>query len=362
MSLYVWPPCNLVFLPRSQNRIPLNQEIISKLKTYIAGYQEIVLVTHTNPDGDALGSTLALSRFLSKAGHKVNVMVPNAFPAFLAWMPGSREILNWETEEDRCRALITQSNLVFCLDFNALHRLDGLGTAVQRSSAHRILIDHHIDPSGEFDLIISDVQYSSTSEMVYEVIRSLDGLDRMDPDIAVNIFVGIMTDTGSFSYACNRPETFSIVAELIRYGVNPEKVHRLVYDTYSEHRMRLLGHSLGDRLRVFPQWHTAYIFLTAKDLEDYNFQKGDTEGLVNYPLSIQDINLSVIFIEKEDHIRLSLRSKGSFSVNDFVRKHFEGGGHRNAAGGNAYLSMEETLQRFESLLPQYSKELKKAAL
>ncbi len=338
----------------------MDQETIAQIQSYTVDYQDIVLVSHSNPDGDALGSSLALSRFLSKAGHKVNVMVPNAYPAFLAWMPGSRDILNWETDEDRCRALITQAKLVFCLDFNALHRLDGLGTAIQRSSAIRILIDHHIDPSDEFHLSLSDTKYSSTSEMVYEVIRHLGGLDRMDPDIAVNIFVGIMTDTGSFSYACNRPETFSIAAELIRYGVNPEKVHRLVYDTYSEHRMRLLGHSLGDRLKVFPQWHTAYIYLTAKDLEDYHFQKGDTEGLVNYPLSIQDIHLSVIFIEKEGHIRLSLRSKGNFSVNNFVRKHFEGGGHRNAAGGNAYLSMNETLRLFESLLPLYSKELKKA--
>lgn len=322
--------------------------------------RNIVVVSHTNPDGDAIGSSLAFGRYLEKTGKSVHVMVPNQYPDFLAWMPGNKDILLWDKDEDRCRALVTDADIVFCLDFNALHRLDGLGVAVKRSDTPRILIDHHIDPADEFVLKFSDTRFSSTSEMVYEVIKGLNGLDRVDPDIAVNLYVGMMTDTGSFSYACNREEVYTIIADLVRRGVDAEKTHRLVYDTYSENRMRLLGYSLSERMKVIPELHTAYIYLTADDLKKFEFRIGDTEGLVNYPLSINGVNLSVLFTEKEGLIRMSLRSKGEFSVNTFVREHFEGGGHRNAAGGNSYENMEKTLLAFEELLPKYKNELEKS--
>lgn len=338
----------------------LDKKITNELKRYIASAERVVIVSHTNPDGDAIGSSLAFGRYLEKTGKNVSIMMPNHYPEFLAWMPGNREILIWEKDEDRCRALVNDADLVFCLDFNALHRLDGLGVAVSRADNPKILIDHHIEPADEFALKFSDIRFSSTSEMIYKLIVALGGADRIDPDVAVNLFVGIMTDTGSFSYACKHADVFNIIADLVSRGVDPEKTHRLVYDTYSENRMRLLGHSLSERMKVIPEFHTAYIYLTAKDLEKFNFKIGDTEGLVNYPLSINGVNFSVLFTEKEGHIRMSFRSKGEFSVNTFVREHFEGGGHRNAAGGNSYEEMQETLKRFESLLPMYKEQLQKA--
>lgn len=338
----------------------LERKLLDRLSEYLVFAKDIVIVSHSNPDGDALGSSLALAGYLEKTGKSVSVMVPNDYPDFLSWLPGNKNILIWEKDEDSCRAKIIKSDLIFCLDFNALHRLDGLGVAISRTTIPIILIDHHISPSDEFSLLISDTKYSSTSELVFTIIEALEGLGRIDPDIAINLFVGMMTDTGSFSYACSRPETFRIAATLVAKGVDPEKVHRLVYDTYSEGRMRLLGFSLSERMKVLPELSTAYIFLTAEDLNKYKHKIGDTEGLVNYPLSINGINFSVLFTEKEGHIRMSFRSKGKFSVNEFVRKHFEGGGHHNAAGGNSYATMAATLEKFESLLPEYRKELKKS--
>jgi len=330
---------------------------IHRLKELIDSQRDAVIVAHTNPDGDALGSALAMARFLQRKGIRAAVMVPNAFPGFLSWMPGIGEVLNWEDDAKDCAALTREAGMIFCMDFNALNRLDGLGTQVQSSTAVKVLIDHHISPAAEFDLVFSETAVSSTSELVYQLITSLGEQGLIDREMAINLFVGIMTDTGSFSYACGHPQTFHIAADLVARGVDPEWVHRKVYDTYSEDRMRLLGFSLSERMKVLPELHTAYIYLTLQDLEDFRFRIGDTEGLVNYPLSIDGICLSVLFTEKTDHIRMSLRSKGMFSVNTLVREHFEGGGHRNAAGGNSYLTMNETLDKFESLLPLYKESL-----
>jgi phosphoesterase RecJ-like protein len=335
-----------------------NQEI-EQLKALISIQRKVVVLAHTNPDGDALGSALAFAQFLTSKGHSVNVIVPNAFPGFLAWMSGASSIMVWETDPAECKRIIGESDLAFCMDFNALHRLDKMGEMVGTARAVKVLIDHHISPSDEFDLMFSQTAVSSTSELVFQIIDALGDADAIDKDMATNLFVGMMTDTGSFSYACGHPQTFRIAADLIARGVDPEWVHRQVYDTYSEDRMRLLGFSLGERMKVLPEFHTAYIYLTQDDLKRFRHRNGDTEGLVNYPLSISGITLSVLFTEKKDHVRMSLRSKGEFSVNTLVREHFDGGGHRNAAGGNSYLSLEDTLARFEALLPLYKEALSK---
>jgi phosphoesterase RecJ-like protein len=231
---------------------------------------------------------------------------------------------------------------------------------VQASKATRILIDHHIQPENEFDLIFSEVGVSSTSELLFQVVNSIGYGNCITREMAECFFVGIMTDTGSFSFACNRTETFQIAASLISTGIDAERIHRMVYDTYSESRMRLLGRCLGTNMKVLPELATAYIWLTKDELTEFNYQQGDTEGVVNYALSIQNVAVAALFTERDDRIRVSLRSKGEFSVNEFARTHFNGGGHRNAAGGDIFKSMSETLTWFESLLPAYAPEIHKS--
>ncbi len=320
--------------------------------------KKILITAHSNPDGDAIGSSLALFHFLTDLKYQVHVAVPNDYPSFLSWMPGIDQITVYKHHEKKVIKLAVEADIIFCLDFNGLKRVEKMQTIFEKSKADRILIDHHPQPEvSSFKYLISITKTSSTSEIVYGFITKMAGKSGLSKMIADCLYVGIATDTGSFSYSCNYPETFMVVAELVRQGIDTERIHRLVYDTYSESRMRLLGFSLFERMKVLPQYGTAYIALSKEDLHRFNFQIGDNEGLVNYALSIDGISLAVLFTEKDSFIRMSLRSKGKFSVNDFVRKHFEGGGHKNAAGGNSYLSLEETLAKFEQLLPDYQENL-----
>jgi bifunctional oligoribonuclease and PAP phosphatase NrnA len=317
----------------------------------------ILITAHHNPDGDTIGASLALFHFLKAMGHQVNVLVPNDPPSFLKWMPGSDQQIIYQSDPGVGNELISKADIIFCMDFNSTSRVKLFSDQLAASAATKVLIDHHLQPENEFDLIFSVTEVSSTSELLYELLDKAGYSESVTMDMAECLFAGIMTDTGSFSYACNRSDTFLITAKLIATGINIEKIHRSVYDTYSESRMRLLGHCLSDRLKVLPQFGTAYIWLTKGDLENFNYQPGDTEGVVNYALSIQNISMAALFTERDDRIRLSLRSKGAFSVNDFARKHFQGGGHRNAAGADSFESMEMTLTRFESLLEEYKPEL-----
>ncbi len=318
---------------------------------------ESLIVTHYNPDGDAIGSSLALFHFLKKLGHRVNVLIPNDIPSFLKWMPGSEQMIVFQSDPEAGKNLISGADLIFCMDFNSASRVKNFSGELSAAAATKVLIDHHLQPENEFDLILSVTEVSSTSELLYSAIEGAGLADDLTSDIAECLYVGIMTDTGSYSYACNRPETFLITARLIAAGINVEKIHRQVYDTYSESRMRLLGHCLGRRLKVLPELSAAYIWLTKADLEKYEYQPGDTEGVVNYALSIENISVAALFTERDDRIRLSLRSKGDFSVNDLARVHFNGGGHRNAAGADSFDSMENTLAKFEAILLQYKPEL-----
>ncbi|MHC1773935.1 MAG: bifunctional oligoribonuclease/PAP phosphatase NrnA [Lentimicrobium sp.] len=322
---------------------------------------EVVVTSHYNPDGDALGSTLALSMYLKKKGHKVSMILPNDFPDFLQWMPGVEDILIYFHKSRTADELIANASIIFCLDYNAIPRVNLFSDRLFEAKATKILIDHHLQPENHFDYSFSVIKTSSTSELVYDFIESMDDLSLLNTDMSVCLYVGIMTDTGSFSFACNYPHTFEVVSKLVQKGVDTEQVHRLVYDTYSEGRMRLLGFCLSERMIVLHDSATAYIWLSKADMERFGFKPGDTEGVVNYALSIKDISFAALFTEKSDRIRISFRSKGDFSVNNFAREHYQGGGHRNAAGGDSFEPMEKTLSGFGDLLAVYKDDLLKAA-
>lgn len=318
----------------------------------------ILITTHTNPDGDAIGASLALASYLKKKNHEVRVMVPDPYPEFLAWMKGTGDILVYRKDPEACITAIRQAGMIIAADYNQLSRLNEAGPLVRKSDAVKILIDHHLMPSDEFDYKISVSQTSSTSELVFDLIGAMGDIHLMDKEMAECIYAGIITDTGSLSYSCNYLKTYEILAELFKFGIDGEHLHRLIYDTYSESRLRLLGYSISDRLVVLPEYHAAYIVLSRQDLERFNHEVGDTEGVVNYALSIRDINLAALFMERDDLVKVSFRSKGNFAVNTIAAEHFGGGGHRNASGANCNTSLQETVSKFIEILPLYSSMLK----
>ena len=334
---------------------------VSNLASLLTQKAQILITTHYNPDGDALGSSLALGFYLETKGFSVNVLVPNEYPGFLAWMPGSKQMVVYSRDKERADELVGKADIIFCLDYNAFHRVNLFADKLEKSKAKKVLVDHHPQPEPQFDYTFSVVETSSTAELVYDLICALGDRELIDKAMADCLYVGIMTDTGSFSFANNYPHTYEVVADLVRKGVDAEQVHRLVYDTYPEHRMRLLGYCLGERLAVLKEFATAYIFLTKEDMKHFKVKPGDTEGIVNYALSIKGISFAALFSEKDDRIRISFRSKGNFSVNDFARENYEGGGHRNAAGGDSFLKMPETIERFKKLISDHQEALKKAA-
>lgn len=331
----------------------------SPIRKIIKPDKSILLTSHTNPDGDAIGSVLALYHFFTQSGYQVKALVPNQFPDFLHWMPGCNDIIIFEKNKELGKKLLNGSDIIFSLDYNSPDRMGEAGKSLAKSKATKILIDHHINPDiNNFDFCYSNINTSSTSELVYLLIKEI-GPVQINSSISECIFTGIVTDTGSFSYNCNFEQTFSIVSELIQQGIDITKINRLIYATNTESRLRLLGYSLSEKLKLYPGFNTAIICLSKEELKKYNHQIGDTEGLVNYALSIKGIRFAAFFSEKDEKIRMSFRSVGDFSVNEFARLHFEGGGHRNAAGGDSYLSMEKTIDKFEKLLFDYKDPLTK---
>lgn len=318
----------------------------------------ILITTHTNPDGDAIGSSLALFTYLKKINHDVSVMIPDPYPEFLAWLPGCKNILVYSQDQERCDEEIQKADIIIAADYNNFGRLNEAGNQVLETNSLKILIDHHLNPAPHFDFKISISKVSSTSELIYDFIVAMGDKELLDKPMAECLYVGIITDTGSFSYSCNYVKTYLATAELYRLGIDGEHIHRLVYDTYSESRLRLLGLSVSDNLTVLPEYHAAYITLSKEDLERFNYQIGDTEGVVNYALSIKDINLAALFMERDDIVKVSFRSKGSFSVDKLARDHFGGGGHRNASGANCTTSLAATINKFNILLPLYQEDLK----
>lgn len=320
--------------------------------------RKVVIVTHHKPDADALGSSLGLAGYLKKKGHSVTVITPSDYPEFLHWMPGHKEVLALEKgNEPVISENIKTAEIIFCLDFSALNRIQDLTEVVRNAPGKKVMIDHHLQPEDFAEFVKWDVQAASTAELVYNLICDLGDEQLIDADIADCLYAGLMTDTGGFRHSNTRYEEFQVASELVRLGANPTKVSKLIYDTNSLERLRLMGFVLGEKLKVLPAYNTAYMTLSAEELKRFGSQTGDTEGFVNYGLSIKDIKLSVMIHERKDSVKLSLRSLGNFSVNEMARKHFEGGGHRNASGGSSALTLDQTVQKFLSILPEYKNQL-----
>lgn len=341
------------------------QEDIESLRTLTGnGKRKIIIVSHTNPDGDALGSSLAWAHFLKSKGHDVTCVVPNKFPYFLDWMPGIGDIRILKEDKDgKIARDISEADIFFCMDFNMLSRLEGLGGLIMANqSAKRVLVDHHLEPETIYDLVFSFPTCSSTSFLVYKLIEELEGTHVITKEMGELLYVGMMTDTGNFSFSFLTAELFEGVAELVKKGVDIASIHSAVYNSFTADRVKLLGFALNkmETLRIGGTG-IAYISLRESELRRFNFQQGDSEGFVNYPLTVRDLNMSAIFIETRNFIRISLRSRGDVDVSLFARTYFEGGGHRNASGGKSFLPMPEAIEYFKKCADEFFGEQKPAS-
>ena len=336
---------------------------IAELKELLNKKQHIVIVPHRNPDGDALGSTLALYQYLKQFDkHEVSLISPNNYPEFLQWLPGQEEIIQFHKNTAEAKELIAEATLIFTLDFNDLSRVGhDMQYALQGNrEATFVMIDHHQAPSDYAKYTYSDTNIGSTCQLLYMWLEQLEETSKITKDMATCLYTGIVTDSGSFRFPSTSSLTHRIVANLIDLGIDNAAIHNSVYDQNSEDRLRLQGVALQN-LRVLPEYRTAYITLSEEELQANNFKKGDTEGFVNFGLSVKGIIFAVIFIENKDDgiIKISLRSKGDFNVNEFSRAHFQGGGHNNAAGGKSDLTLDETVENFVKLIENYKEALNK---
>lgn len=331
---------------------------LDKIINHIASVQgSVVISSHKNPDGDAIGSSLALYEYLKQKQLDVTIIIPNAFPAFLGWMANSEKIIIYQENSKKAQKIISEARTLFSLDYNEFHRTGDMKSVLEQFDGTKILIDHHLEPSKDFNLLYSTSKTSSTSELIYNLIEKAGDISLINKNLAEALYVGLMTDTGSFSYACNHPNTFNIAGTLINSGIDGERVHQLVYDTFSEDRLNLLGFCLSERLTVRADLGVAYIYLSSTDLKRFNYQVGDTEGVVNYALSIDKVNVAVLLTERDKLIRMSFRSKNNFSVNDFASRYFKGGGHQKAAGGNSNESMPSTLDKLLKAFENHKDEI-----
>ena len=322
--------------------------------------KRFVLACHVNPDGDAVGSVLAMSEFLSAKGHQVKMVVANDFPGFLHWMPGAKDFLVFEQDAESTKEAIAAADCIMMLDFNNLSRGGILHNEIGKTRCPRILVDHHRDPElDQYYCVYSETCVSSASEIVTEIVLHY-GKEYLTESMATNLLVGIMTDTGSFAHSIYHPRTMELCSILVEKSMPYTMIHQLIYDTMSENRLRLLGFSINNRMEVLDAYSTAIIALSKSDLEMFDYHTGDTEGVVNFPLSMEKIKMSVLITERQDQIRFSFRSKGSFSVHELANKHFKGGGHTNAAGGTLTCSFEEAVEQLKSVLPEYQKLLNEA--
>ncbi len=331
----------------------MKKEDIQAIVQLLATPKKIAIIPHRSPDGDAMGSTLALYHFLLKSNHQPIVIAPNDFPEFLAWMPGSDQVLVYENDRVKTTQILQESELIFTLDFNALHRTGEMEKVLSSLTVPFIMIDHHQSPDQYASYTYSDTKFGSTCEMIYNFISFLDQKALIDKTIATCIYTGILTDSGSFRFPKTTGATHRIVADLIDLGVENSQIPALLFDNNSYNSLQLLGRALQNMV-VYPEYKTAFISLSQKELDEFHYQKGDTEGIVNYGLSIKGIHFAAIFIEHKDEniIKISLRSQGEFDVNQFARTHFNGGGHINAAGGKSNLSLQETVAKFKTLITQ----------
>ena len=332
------------------------EEKIEALAAFLSGGpKRCVVVAHTNPDGDAIGSSLAWAAALRSQGHEAECMVPNRYPYFLNWMPGIGNVIINKEEPDRCAEIISKADIVFCLDFNRVDRLESLSDAIEaNTTARKVLIDHHLDPPEDYyDIMFSDTSSCSTAYLVYNIIDRFAGLGAIDKAAAENIYVGIMTDTGNFSFSYLTPELFRSVAVLVEKGIDIPAINSAVYNSYSEGRVRLLGYVLMRKMKLLHHGEAAYISLKESELRRFYFQIGDSEGFVNYPLTIEGVKMTAMFLQTRKFIRISLRSRGDVDGSDVASRYVGGGGHQNAAGGKSFDTIEQTIERYNAAVDDF---------
>ena len=327
-------------------------EKYNKLYKIITGSKKsVVITTHRGPDGDAMGSSLALYHLLKKLEHNVQIITPNDYAYFLHWLPGNKDVIIYEESKEKCKKISEKADLIFFMDLNNIDRIADYKDCIINTSSIKILIDHHQDPDCSMaDLVFSDTKSSSTAELLYNIIKVLNLNHLIDKDISECLYTGILTDTGSFKYSSTTSNTHNIISDLIERGVDHSRIHDLIYDNSSIDRMRLLGYCLNEKLQVYEENNSAIISLNHEELKRFNFKKGDTEGIINYALAIKGIIFAAFIVEKDGITKLSLRSKGNFKVNEIAKKYFNGGGHINASGGVSQLSVKETIKKLENII------------
>ena len=331
-------------------------ENIQALRNLLAEPRKVVILTHRNPDGDAIGSSLALYHLLKKQGHDPVVVCPSEYPGFLEWMDGVHQMVIYDADIDLAKAEFESGDVFFCLDFNALDRIDKVGEILAPIAKPKVMIDHHLEPESFPDFLLSDTTASSTSELIYDFIQLMGWEALLDIKIGECIFTGIVTDTGSFKYSTS-PKLYRTVASLVELGVKDYLLQDLITNSQEEKHLRLLGHCLFNRMEILEEYRTGIITLTKEDYARFDIQRGDTEGIVNYILRIRGIIMAVFITEQPTIVKISLRSKGDFSVQEIAQKHFKGGGHKNASGGASFIGLKATLKKFRELLPEYREAL-----
>jgi phosphoesterase RecJ-like protein len=332
-----------------------NKELFDLMRR-LKDVQRVLICSHRGPDGDALGSSLALGEYLKELGKQVHIIMPNPFPDFLQWLPGSHQVLFYEKHEAKAQAIINNAQMIFCLDFNHLDRINEMGNCIQKSKAERIVIDHHLNPDLNMaDFIISHPQMCSTAEVVFRLIYQLGGFDNMNQTAAAAVYTGMMTDTGGFTYNSANPEIYIIISLLLSKGIDKDKIYRNVFNTYSEHRLRLTGYILNEKVKFYHQTKASLFTLTREEMKHYKFIRGDAEGLVNMPLQVKGMRLSISLREdtEKDVIRVSLRSVDDFPCNKMAEEYFNGGGHLNASGGELPFPLEEAIKTAERAIDAY---------
>ncbi len=327
---------------------------IAALKDLLSEPKQIVITTHHKPDGDAMGSSLGLFNYLVQKGHHVRLITPSDYPIFLHWLPNNLEVIVYPEKPEESKEYIANADFIFCLDFNALARIYEMGELVRQSKAKKVMIDHHLEPEDFDDYRHWSINACATAQLVYDFIVTKMGEGHLiNKDVATCLYTGIMTDSGSFRFPSTTAEVHHIVADLISRGAENWRIHQLIYDNFSESRLKFLGYCLLNKLEVFPEYKTAIISVSKQELEQFNIITGDTEGLVNYALSINGIRLAALIVERKNEVKLSLRSTGDFPANEICKKYFQGGGHRNAAGGNSEKALAEVISQFKTILSEY---------
>lgn len=323
---------------------------IQEAKTLLSSPKKIVITSHRNPDGDAIGSSLGLYHYLIQLGHSVTVAFPSGFPLIFEWMPDSEKILIYDVEQQKTKEALEAADIIFALDFNSLDRIDRMGDIIRPMKVPKFMIDHHREPEPFVEFMLSDISASSTSELVVDFIKLLGDFEKLNKTIGECLYTGIVTDTGSFKFGTS-PKLFRTVADLIEKGVNDYLLQDLIHNNLPEKNLRLLGHCLYNRMEVLPQYKTGIVWLTKKDYEIFDIQRGDTEGIVNHVLSMKDVQLACFITEQPTIVKISMRSKGDLNVQEICKEHFNGGGHKNASGGYSYANLKVTIEKFKNILP-----------